>query len=108
MVERVLAGENQMVILEQVIAELGTWQQDHDIAATTAALERQQAELALLQHGAKAEAISAAREQRDMAQVRAGHGKAAGIAGPGTQDRRGQGSGISRGGEGLPMSIRRR
>ncbi|HNW78709.1 MAG TPA: efflux RND transporter periplasmic adaptor subunit, partial [Candidatus Competibacteraceae bacterium] len=74
-VERVLAGENQMVTSGQVIAELGTWQQDHDIAATTAALERQQAELALLQHGAKAEAISAAREQRDMAQVRAGHSR---------------------------------
>jgi multidrug efflux pump subunit AcrA (membrane-fusion protein) len=74
-VERVLAGENQIVTSGQVIAELGTWQQDHDIAATTAALERQQAELALLQHGAKAEAINAAREQRDMAQVRAGHSR---------------------------------
>ncbi len=75
MVDRVLARENQWVTPKQILAELSTWQQDNDIATTQAELERKQAELELLLHGPKAEAINASREQLEMAKVRSTHSR---------------------------------
>ncbi len=69
------ARENQWVEPEDTLAELSTWQQDHELAATAAGIDRQQAELALLQHGAKAEAIDLAQQQWEMARIRATHSR---------------------------------
>lgn len=74
-VDRVLARENQWVTPDQVLAELSVWQQDRDIAATAADIARKRAELELLLHGPKAEAIEATREQLAMAEVRATHSR---------------------------------
>ncbi|MFZ1829367.1 MAG: efflux RND transporter periplasmic adaptor subunit [Candidatus Competibacteraceae bacterium] len=67
--------ENQWVAPAETLAELSTWQQDHELAVIAASIERQQAELALLQHGAKAEAIDLARQQWEMAKIRAVHSR---------------------------------
>jgi len=67
--------ENQWVAPAEMLAELSAWQQDHELAVTAASIERQQAELALLQHGAKAEAIDLARQQWEMAKIRAIHSR---------------------------------
>ena len=74
-VTQVQVRENEWVTPEQVLAELSTWQQDQDLAVTAAVIKRQQAELELLQHGPKAEAIEYARQQLAMAQVRAKHSR---------------------------------
>lgn len=74
-VVRVLVRENQWVTPDQTLAELSAWQQDHDIVAGGAEIERKQAELELLLHGPKMEAIAATREQLAMAQVRATHSR---------------------------------
>jgi len=75
MIVAVKARENQWVTPNQILAELSVWQQDRDIATTTADIERKQAELELLLHGPKAEAVEATREQLAMAQVRAAHSR---------------------------------
>ena len=74
-VMQVQVRENEWVTPEQVLAELSTWQQDQELAVTATEIKRQQAELELLQHGPKAEAIEYARQQLAMAQVRAKHSR---------------------------------
>lgn len=74
-VTQVQVRENEWVTPEQVLAELSAWPQDQALAVTAAEIERQQAELELLQHGSKAEAIEYARQQLAMAQVRARHSR---------------------------------
>ena len=74
-VARVLVRENQWVTPDRTLAELSAWEQEHDIVATGAEIERKQAELELLLHGPKAEAIEATREQLALAQVRASHSR---------------------------------
>ncbi|MCB1770076.1 MAG: hypothetical protein KDJ31_10330, partial [Candidatus Competibacteraceae bacterium] len=74
-VTQVQVRENEWVTPEQALAELSAWQQDQDLAVTAAAIKRQQAELGLLQHGPKAEAIEYARQQLAAAQVRARHSR---------------------------------
>ncbi len=74
-VTAVQVRENERVTSGQVLAELSTWQQDQELAKTATEIERQQAELELLQHGAKAEAIEVAWQQLAMAKVRALHSR---------------------------------
>ena len=74
-VDRVLVRENQWIGPDQTLAELSAWQQDRDIAAIESDIERKRAELELLLHGPKAEAVEAARAQLAMAEVRAIHSR---------------------------------
>jgi len=74
-VTQVSVRENQWVEPEETLAELSAWQQDHELAVTAASIDRQQAELALLQHGAKVEAIDLARRQWEVARIRATHSR---------------------------------
>jgi multidrug efflux pump subunit AcrA (membrane-fusion protein) len=65
--------ERDWVEKDTVVAELESWDQEHQLALTGEAPAQKQGELALLLHGPKAEAIALAEEEVNLAAVRVIH-----------------------------------